>query len=141
VKRFKLSHHTNYIMEPTAQPQMSIDFDRIAPDIDTHEGTWTHGLFDCFGDFSTFFTACACPCITHGRLRQKLLYKRRCWPDCFFYSAGLAFGCCGVIGGITRTAIREHWNVDGTYTQDYCSHCLCAPCALTQEYRQMFDET
>mmetsp|Transcript_36000 Transcript_36000/g.81968 ORF Transcript_36000/g.81968 Transcript_36000/m.81968 type:complete len:176 (+) Transcript_36000:56-583(+) len=97
------------------------------------KGTWTNALFDCGSDIGTCLVAGCCPCVVYS-LNQGLMGENRCL-HCLAYSLLGPF--CWVLGGTTRSAIREKFQVEGNCCHDLVTHMCCTPCALTQEHQQL----
>ncbi|KAJ8324226.1 hypothetical protein BDV3_001912 [Batrachochytrium dendrobatidis] len=99
--------------------------------------SFTHGLFDCFGDFGTCILSCCCPCVTYGQNLQRAEGKDGCCMDATFYLFTMFCGlhsCCGCYG---RGRVRHATNITEGSVGDCCAHLFCAPCALTQEKREL----
>lgn len=109
---------------------------------------WSHGLFDCFGSCGTCCMAVWCPCIVYGKNKQRLgnlsthgtprpgggdAIDGSC---CVYCGLGL-FGIAWVLQIGSRGETRNRYNIRGGTCGDCCSAWCCAPCALTQEHREI----
>ncbi|KAL2912329.1 hypothetical protein HK105_208176 [Polyrhizophydium stewartii] len=119
-------------MSYNAQPQMGV---AAAP---SKKAEFTHGLFDCFGDFGTCLMACFCPCVVYGQNQQRAENKDGSCMDCCIYYCAAEFGFHSCIGCYGRGKIKERTNVVNDSSMGDCfTHLCCAPCALTQEKREL----
>ncbi|KAI9099436.1 PLAC8 family-domain-containing protein [Phlyctochytrium arcticum] len=98
---------------------------------------WSNGLFDCFGDIGTCIFACCFPCYVYGTNKQALNRNSGCVGDCCVYSLTMGCGCAPCVGSGGRGSVRAKYNITGGSCGDLLAHCCCAPCALTQEKREI----
>ena len=92
--------------------------------------TWSSSLFDCYADcFSCCVTGYVGPCLQGESVHIAL--GDRCWPHGFLAAR---LGCIG--GAYNREKIRKKYNIDGSWCNDCCVMCCCAPCATCQMYRE-----
>ncbi|EJD39584.1 PLAC8-domain-containing protein [Auricularia subglabra TFB-10046 SS5] len=112
------------------------------------EREWSHGLFDCFEDPMTCLFAWFLPCTIYGKNKTRLQALEAGAPhpqggellgeDTITYAA-LNF-CCGfgwIVGMTNRTATRTRYKITGSDGEDCFLSCCCAPCALTQQSREL----
>ncbi|KAJ3050794.1 hypothetical protein HK097_008224 [Rhizophlyctis rosea] len=97
--------------------------------------SWAHGLLDCFGNLGFCCYACFCTPCAYGQNRQLLNKADGCFGDCCLACICSPFYSC--IGAGSRGSIRTKYNITGDGCTDWLSHCCCAPCALTQEKREI----
>ncbi|KAH9276127.1 hypothetical protein BASA83_001400 [Batrachochytrium salamandrivorans] len=99
---------------------------------------FSHGLFDCFSDCSTFVLSFCCPCILYGKNQQRAHNKEGCCLDACLYCASFSFYLQPVVGWYGRSKIRDATNISNDETlTDLLTHFCCASCALTQEKREL----
>ncbi|KAH6914515.1 PLAC8-domain-containing protein [Coprinopsis sp. MPI-PUGE-AT-0042] len=116
----------------------------------TAEGrAWSNSLFSCLEEPVTFIVSCFAPCVVYGRVKHRYEYleaKGMADPteggelitnDTIMHGAA---NCCA-LGFIfqmgNRQNIRTRYNVQGDSVMDLLTSCCCAPCALTQESREI----
>jgi len=144
--------------QPTARTMMSISSGgpnpRNLPVDEKGQRSWSHGLFDCFGDagfccLATFCTPCA-----YGKNKSRLDWLnasgnphpnqgRIVGTDC-----GLHFLCASVFGmwgpaflqTATHRSVRNRYSIRGNILTDCLTAAFCAPCQLTQEHRELLEE-
>ncbi len=118
--------------------------------------SWLHGLFDCGKDCSTckyecdgslqaltlFLTTGSCVLYCLFRCVLVIPVCLAVWIPCAFIGPGASdtirfgvAGCCDKAAA--RGKMRTAYNIRGNECSDFCSHCLCSPCALTQETLQL----
>ncbi|KAF0990605.1 hypothetical protein HZS_2465 [Henneguya salminicola] len=88
-----------------------------------------HPIFSCLGDLRMSFLTALAPCVTEGDIAEKL------GKDWLEWTALYALGWC-LVGGYTRTQLREKLNIKGSKFEDYLLHTFCCCCSLVQERRQ-----
>ncbi|KAJ7587033.1 PLAC8 family-domain-containing protein [Mycena floridula] len=112
---------------------------------------WSSGLFDCFDDAGTCFTAWCCPCIVYGQNKQRLDHLAMkgypdpehggcCTGDCMIHALA---SCCGfgcILACANRGSIRARYRIQGGSFGDFFSAWCCAPCELTQESQELLLE-
>ncbi len=90
------------------------------------------------GDCSTCMFACCCPCCLYGKNKARLDGPGSgCCGPCCTYSILSVCGLCCCVGASTRAALRGRFSIAGGFLGDCFSHMCCAPCALTQEKREL----
>mmetsp|Transcript_29634 Transcript_29634/g.52895 ORF Transcript_29634/g.52895 Transcript_29634/m.52895 type:complete len:106 (-) Transcript_29634:695-1012(-) len=95
---------------------------------------WEQPLFGCLQDLgSCLVVACvpggACYCQATS---VSLATGDSCIVPC------LCIMCLGCIGAaINRSSIRNHYIMEGSIIGDCLVHCLCGPCAICQEVREV----
>ncbi|KAJ7190197.1 PLAC8-domain-containing protein [Mycena pura] len=118
------------------------------PLVDGERG-WSNGVLDCFADPLTLLVSWAAPCLVYGRNRAR--YRALESPgevsrsageglasgDSLLYCVAMSFGCGACIGMRGRSLTRRRYGIRGTACGDCCVSCCCAPCALTQESREI----
>ncbi|KAJ7089781.1 PLAC8 family-domain-containing protein [Mycena belliarum] len=110
---------------------------------------WSNGLCGCFSACGTCCYAFWCPCIVHGKNKQRLRHLAEqnspdpeggsccsgsCWAHC------LLTGCVGagfILQCLNRGEVRSRYGIEGGSCGDFCSSCCCAPCDLTQVSREI----
>jgi len=117
----------------------------IGPD---RQRDWSFGLCDCLSRCGTCCWSVWCPCVVYSNNRQRLhSLQHQGTPVprggeslgayCCIY---FVLGCCGlnwVLQMQTRADVRLRYNIRGSTIGDCCTSCCCAPCALTQERREI----
>ncbi|EEB87457.1 hypothetical protein MPER_15185, partial [Moniliophthora perniciosa FA553] len=136
-------------MQPGYTPQMSIGGGnrniKNKPLNSDGKRDWSVGLCSCGdedGGCGTCFYAWCCPCIVHGKNKQRFDHlQRNNSPDPEGGST-----CSGETGPsnvegvatdafqmINRTNVRERYGIDGGFCGDCCTALCCTPCELAQE--------
>jgi len=151
--------------QPTSAPQMFVSPDGRAAQQGTLIGGnrnalnkpynhpngrrgWSFGLFDCFSSCETCCYACFCPCFAYGQNMSRLHnLKVQGVPhskegelftaECLTYLAIPDDTIRGFYACIGRKKIRERYNIEGDCWKDCLCHSFCAPCAITQESREI----
>ncbi|KAJ7230560.1 PLAC8-domain-containing protein [Mycena pura] len=110
---------------------------------------WSEGLCGCFEACGTFCCAWWCPCIVHGKNKQRLRHLQEkgspdpdggsccsgaCWAHCCLTSW---FGLGWVLSCGTRGDVRSRYGIEGGGCGDCLASCCCAPCDLTQVSREI----
>ncbi|XP_051203494.1 cell number regulator 2 [Lolium perenne] len=102
---------------------------------------WSTGLFDCTQDPASCWLTCLCPCITFGQLAE--IVDRGSTSS---GASGALYMGIGILTGwefqwiyscFYRTKMRAQYGLQETPFPDCCVHCLCEPCAICQEYREL----
>ncbi|KDQ15658.1 hypothetical protein BOTBODRAFT_284093 [Botryobasidium botryosum FD-172 SS1] len=136
--------------QPGAFPPMQPGGDRNAkelPMIDGHR-EWSNGLFTCLEDSITFFFACCLPCVIYSKNKTRyeslqdwgVPHSRGGVPVGRGTITYGVMGCCycgGIPGMPNRRNIRGRYSIRGSSASDFFLSCCCAPCALTQESREL----
>lgn len=102
-------------------------------------GQWTTGLCGMGEDPTNCVVTFFLPCITFGQIAEVIdqgttscLVAGAVWVGVL-----LVFGCPCFVSCIWRTKLRAKYNLPQDGLGDLCTHCLCGPCALCQEYREL----
>ncbi|KAJ6619427.1 PLAC8 family-domain-containing protein [Mycena sp. CBHHK59/15] len=116
---------------------------------------WSNDVFDCLADPLTCLVSWFLPCVSYGRLMARYqalensvgpshhvcvdLTSYAIKADTHSPTDGVAqcFGCGGLVGMGGRQLIRSRYAVRGDGATDCLLSCCCAPCALTQESREI----
>ncbi|KAJ6581100.1 PLAC8 family-domain-containing protein [Mycena capillaripes] len=110
---------------------------------------WSDGLFGCSEDCGTFILACICPCVVHGKNKQRLSHlneKNSPDPDGGSFCSGACFGhcvltsCLGagfILQCMNRGNVRERYSIEGGGCGDCLASLCCTPCDLTQVSREI----
>jgi len=109
---------------------------------------WSYGLFDCFADLSACIQSILCPCYIYSRNRQRLAYLEEygvpfqgrvesCNHDCVSYGCLRLIHAAAALQVITRSNVRRRYGIRGNDFKDVLSVCLCMPCELVQEHREI----
>ncbi|KAJ6527517.1 PLAC8 family-domain-containing protein [Mycena capillaripes] len=109
---------------------------------------WSHGLCGCFEACGTFCCSCWCPCVVHGKNKQRLSHLMNhgtpasdggsccsgaCWGHFCLSMCSLQWILqCG-----NRGTTRERYGIDGGGCGDCCAAFCCGPCDLTQVAREI----
>ncbi|KAJ7133818.1 PLAC8-domain-containing protein [Mycena filopes] len=116
------------------------------------EREWSHDTFDCCADPLTFLASWFLPCIVYGRNRARFQSLETYGTvstetvdgliggDSLMYCAAQCFGCGGLVGMMGRGQTRARYGIAGSGGGDCLLSCCCAPCALTQESREIEQE-
>jgi len=89
------------------------------------------------------------PCVIYGQNKTRLEHLERqgyphpeggeaCGGDCFTHGALTV--CCGLgclVQMAGRERVRHRYRIEGGGCGDFCCSWCCAPCALTQESREL----
>lgn len=142
---------TSEVFKRQPRPVAPMEIAAVPSDSPTVGGTqeWKHGLFQCLGDVGLTLVSCFMPCTVYARNNsryQHLLMNDgvphpelgdTCNKDCLMSAV-----CCigWYLESRTRTRIRERYSIEGSRLGDTLAACCCAPCALTQESRQLREE-
>ncbi|KAJ7173616.1 PLAC8 family-domain-containing protein [Mycena filopes] len=110
---------------------------------------WSNGLCGCFEACGTCCHACWCPCIVHGKNKQRLNHLQgqgspdpdggsccsgACWGHCLltsFLGAGFVLQC------MNRGDVRGRYGIEGGCCGDCCGSFCCGPCDLVQVSREI----
>ncbi|XP_031491233.1 protein PLANT CADMIUM RESISTANCE 3-like [Nymphaea colorata] len=100
---------------------------------------WSTTLFQCCIDPSNCFLACLCPCVTFGRIAEIVdRGSTSCIAGACLYEAMKILTCCGCLySAFFRAKLRAQYRLPENPAPDWAVHCVCEPCALTQEYREL----
>ncbi|XP_031493065.1 protein PLANT CADMIUM RESISTANCE 3-like [Nymphaea colorata] len=100
---------------------------------------WTTTLFQCCTDPSNCVLTCFCPCVTFGRIAEIVdRGKTSCIVGACLYEAMKLLTCCGCLyAAFFRAKLRAQYRLPEKPAADWLVHCICEPCALTQEYREL----
>ncbi|KAJ7574875.1 PLAC8-domain-containing protein [Mycena floridula] len=113
------------------------------------EREWSNGTFDCFADPVTCLVSWFLPCVSYGRNRARyaaLTDKGAVSTDpmegvisdeTIKYGVAHCFGCGWIFGMQGRAMTRGRYRIAGDGATDCFLSCCCAPCALTQESREI----
>ena len=94
-------------------------------------GSWSNGLFECFGDISACLKVCFCPCCAAGEIYEEG-GMGSCMVGCILYCfLGICYPC--VITG----PLREKKGIEGSCVTDTCLCCFCGCCQMTRELREV----
>ncbi len=115
----------------------------------SQSGNWSHSLFDCSDNFSSFLIAWCLPCVAFGLFNfhvLKLGINKREFDGSSFLQSCLLWSlletcigasCC--YGAGTRCEIRDANGIPGNFMTDLAVHTFCLPCGLTQENVEIAD--
>ncbi|KAJ7095871.1 PLAC8-domain-containing protein [Mycena belliarum] len=152
------SDPSQYNQQPGATQPMQSSGARNAKNLPLVDGQreWSNGVFDCFADPLTCkFSSTASgvvswflPCVSYGRnrARYQALENSSVSKDpmegvvsneTIMYGAAQFCGCGGLIGMGGRQLTRSRYSIQGDGATDCLLSCFCAPCALTQESREL----
>eukprot|EP00287_Rhodomonas_sp_CCMP768_P010166 CAMPEP_0196740268 /NCGR_PEP_ID=MMETSP1091-20130531/30816_1 /TAXON_ID=302021 /ORGANISM="Rhodomonas sp., Strain CCMP768" /LENGTH=208 /DNA_ID=CAMNT_0042085333 /DNA_START=21 /DNA_END=645 /DNA_ORIENTATION=- len=112
-------------------------------------GEWATGIFDCLGETGDpslspgklLFYAAFCPCLLYGQNVMMIDPDER--AECVIPDASVRYGmlhfvCCGwFVQADTRSLVRRQSEIDNSNMTDVYYSCLCSPCALVQERKQI----
>ena len=88
---------------------------------------FTNGICGCFNNCGITVMTYACPCYISGKTAESV------GKSCAVF--GL-LSLCPPIGTVTdamvRGAVREKYNIDGSFIGDLLCHCCCPCCAIVQ---------
>ncbi|KAJ6454354.1 PLAC8 family-domain-containing protein [Mycena sanguinolenta] len=110
---------------------------------------WSHGFCGCFEECGTFCYSCWCPCIVHGKNKQRIDHLNAngtpdpdggsccsgaCWAFCCLHLLAGA-GC--ILECMNRGEVRRRYGIDGGSCGDCLSAWCCPACDLTQVSREI----
>ncbi|KAF7289431.1 HD domain-containing protein [Mycena chlorophos] len=110
---------------------------------------WSHGLCDCFSACGTCCYACWCPCIVHGKNKQRVAHLEdkgspepdggsccsgACWAHCCLQTF---FGLGCILQCMNRGEIRGRYAIEGGCCGDCLASLCCSACDLTQVSREI----
>ncbi|KAF8467960.1 PLAC8-domain-containing protein [Russula ochroleuca] len=111
---------------------------------------WSYGLLDCFDRRGLYCWTMGCPCVVYSKNRQRLRSLQnqgrplvgggeRYDKQCCIYCALSFSGFCWAIKmqSRTRAEVRERYGIREDSNGDYITSWCFAPCALTQERREI----
>ncbi|KAE9600892.1 hypothetical protein Lal_00011197 [Lupinus albus] len=100
---------------------------------------WSTGLFDCCSDCNNCCLTWCFPCVTFGQIAE--IIDEGTMPriaSVAIYAvivASTGFAC--IYAGLYRKKMRKQYRLEKSPCNDYCVHCCCESCALSQEYREL----
>ncbi|KAI0495119.1 hypothetical protein KFK09_025266 [Dendrobium nobile] len=102
---------------------------------------WSTGLFDCFDDFGNCCLTFFCPCITFGRIAEIVdKGSTSCGVGGGLYALILcSTGCQWIYSCFYRSKMRSLFFLEESPCADCLVHCCCETCALSQEYRELYN--
>ncbi|KAK4785539.1 hypothetical protein SAY86_002228 [Trapa natans] len=81
------------------------------------------------------------PPASHQAIQHPQPENRVQWSLAKRIVCSTVFGCItgwpGIYSSLYRTKMREQYNLEGSPAKDFCIHCFCEPCSLTQQYREL----
>ncbi|KAF7326508.1 HD domain-containing protein [Mycena sanguinolenta] len=110
---------------------------------------WSHGFCGCFDECGTFCYACWCPCIVHGKNKQRIDHLNANGtpdPDGGSCCSGACWAFCGlqILAGagcilecMNRGEVRRRYGIDGGSCGDCMAAWCCPSCDLTQVSREI----
>ncbi|KAJ7282036.1 PLAC8 family-domain-containing protein [Mycena rebaudengoi] len=146
-----MSYHTSQQPGPTmGMHPGGGNRNALSKPLDSHgKREWSHGLCDCCGACGTFCYSWWCPCIVHGKNKQRLRHlidrgspepdggsccSGTCWGYCCLTSfTGLGF----ILQMMNRGDVRSRYSIEGGGCGDCLASCCCGPCELTQTSREI----
>ncbi|KAJ6454350.1 PLAC8-domain-containing protein [Mycena sanguinolenta] len=138
--------------KPTASMQVGSGGNRnaLGKSLNTEgKREWSYGLCGCFEACGTCCYACWCPCIVHGKNKQRLEHLNDngspapdggsacsgpCWAFCclhMFTGAGCILEC------MNRGEVRGRYGIEGGAFGDFMAAWCCLTCDLTQASREI----
>ncbi|XP_030444365.1 protein PLANT CADMIUM RESISTANCE 2-like [Syzygium oleosum] len=123
--------------EEPPPPATGIPVVALPPSVDY--AAWSTGLCDCFSQFDRFCISFWCPCVTFGQISEIV---DRGASSCgingaIYFLIAWVTGCACCYSCFYRQKMRKQYRIIGSSAEDFVLHCLCEPCALTQEYREL----
>ncbi|KAJ7552293.1 hypothetical protein O6H91_06G049100 [Diphasiastrum complanatum] len=108
---------------------------------------WTSGLCGCASDCFSCCLTCWLPFVAFGQIAQKVDDgdQQSCLVNGLIYALACSLGvpCC--YSCLYRHKMRGKFQLPEEPCNDFCTHCWCELCALSQEYRELqnrgFDPT
>ncbi|KAL6075665.1 hypothetical protein QOT17_003363 [Balamuthia mandrillaris] len=117
-------------------------------------GDWDTGLWDCdVGSCSCFFSSlfCSSSMLTFSCAFVATVLRAYCCSCCQVATQRAALegrdsdaaDVCGVClcslccMTVVRGRVRERYSIDGSCLEDFLLSCLCFPCAIPQQERQL----
>jgi Cys-rich protein (TIGR01571 family) len=112
----------------------------------SEDGDWSTGLCSCFADPGICCLTLWCPCVSAGKVAQKLGKDTHWLPGALVWAL-LQSGGIAVSGTVlhlgclyschNRKLLRQRFNLRATPCPDGCTHWFCWSCALCQELREL----
>ncbi|ONI32091.1 hypothetical protein PRUPE_1G347800, partial [Prunus persica] len=94
--------------------------------------------FNCGGDICTCCIACFLPCITFGQIAEVVDEgQKSCLCHCILYVLFSTYHLQRTYSSKYRGIMRKKFGLPEEPCWDCCVHCLCEPCALSQEYAEL----
>ncbi|KAI3411405.1 uncharacterized protein J3R85_018037 [Psidium guajava] len=100
---------------------------------------WRTGLFDCMDDPTNAAITFFFPCLTFGQVAE-IIDKgtTTCAMGALMYGLiGAFIGMPCIYSCTYRSKLRNKFGLVESPAPDWIVHCLCEPCALCQEYREL----
>lgn len=136
-------------MQPQQQMQVQVNHrnPKNLPVNGNNERTWNEGLFGCFSDMDKCCLSCWCPCIAHGKIKQRYealesndtpatdvgCCSTASW--CYFLLGYCGWGCFLDFG--LRGDIRRRYHIEGGMCGDLCVSYCCHICNQVQQSREI----
>ncbi|CAD5117313.1 DgyrCDS6099 [Dimorphilus gyrociliatus] len=93
-------------------------------------GEYKVGLFGCFSDIKLCILTFLCPCVTIGKVANKLDEKDDYILTCL---TSLLFPYVATL----RWRVRQKQGIEGSMLMDYVTSSFCPCCALIQDAHEM----
>lgn len=96
---------------------------------------WKNSLFGCLSDIGSCILTCCFPCVQYGMNYEKVHQSGCCSQGCTWWCLNMC-GCCCLVHKELRSDIRRKYNIREDCS-DCLTTCLCGPCAICQEAREL----
>jgi Cys-rich protein (TIGR01571 family) len=107
-----------------------------------HHREWSKSLFSCFDNIGICCVGSFCPCVLYGVIKSNR-NESGCGTaclHCFLYSCMASCALQSCLSCSQRQELRREYNIRGDSCEDFCIHCCCTPCAMTQEWNEIEDQ-
>jgi len=91
----------------------------------------------CLDNIGECCKACWCPCVSYGDTQARARFADSTGACCGWCALYCVCGTClsAILAGQSRSKLNQALGLPDDGCTNYCVHCLCFPCALTQEAR------
>ena len=102
----------------------------------TMSAQWKNGICGCFGNCGMCIVTWFVPCYTLGKTAEAV------GENCLLCGLLLFVPLANIVAPIlVRGKVREAKGIAGSIVGDFCVHLFCGPCALCQEYQEMYPDS
>lgn len=103
-----------------------------------HAGQWAASLCGCCTDSDVCCQTCWCPCVTFGQITDILDEGQgSCCVQTAIYGLLCVVGIPCLYSFMWRQKLRRKYRLEAGCCGDFCTHCCCGCCALSQEHSEL----